>query len=88
MHTDDQHLFMIRLIEYPDPPSLGKLACRAPQEVTFLFFSTRLLEALDIAAFKIDSGHNMPNRSVFASRIDRLKDQEQRIAIRGMVQLL
>ena len=54
----------------------------------FELFGTRLLEAEDLAAFRIDSGHDMPDGSVFSGAIHSLKDQEQCVPTGGVVKIL
>ena len=54
----------------------------------FELFGTRLLEAEHLAAFRIDSGHDMPDGTVFAGAIHSLKDQEQCMPIGGVVKIL
>ena len=53
MHTDDQFLFVVRTIENTDSPLLWKPACRSPEKVVFQRISTRLIEAVDVAALRI-----------------------------------
>ena len=48
MHTDDEHLLVVRTVEDPDPPALWKPGCRAPEKVMLEFLGARLFEAEDL----------------------------------------
>ena len=41
----------------------------------------RVLEAEDLAALRIDPGHDVPDGAVLAGRVHRLKDQQHGIAV-------
>src|SRR5262249_59315601 len=58
MDTDDEHLFVIRTVEDTDSAALGKTHGRAPEEVVIQFGGARMFKAEDLAALRIDSGHN------------------------------
>ena len=88
MHSNNQHLFVVGTIEYADVTALGKPACRAPEKIMFQFVGARLFEAKDLAALRIDPGHNVPNGAVLAAGIHPLKNQEQRIAVGSVVKVL
>jgi len=81
MHPNNQHLFVVGTIEYADVTALGKPACRAPEKIMFQFVGARLFEAEDLAALRIDPGHNVPDGAVLAAGIHPLKNQQQRIAV-------
>ena len=74
MHPNDQHLLVVRTIKDADPPAFGKAAGRAPEKIMFQFFGTRLFEAENLAAFRINSGHDVPDGTVLASSVQRLKN--------------
>jgi hypothetical protein len=46
----------------------------------FQLVGVRLFETEDLAALRIDPGHDVPNGTVLACSIDPLKNQQQRIA--------
>ncbi|MGB7758803.1 MAG: hypothetical protein WBL61_03185 [Bryobacteraceae bacterium] len=54
----------------------------------FQFVGARLFEAKDLAALRIDPGHNVPNGAVLAAGIHPLENQEQRIAVGSVVKVL
>jgi hypothetical protein len=76
MHSNDQHFLIIGTVEDADPAALGKVACRAPEKIMFEFFGARLLKTEDLAACRIDPGHDMPDGAVFASAVHTLKNQQ------------
>jgi len=47
-----------------------------------------LFETENLAALRIDPGHDVPNGAVFPASVHPLKDQQQRLAIRRVVKML
>ena len=88
MHANDQHFLVIGPIEDADPPAFRQPAGRAPEKIMFQFFGARLFETEDLAALRIDPGHDVPDGAVLAGRVHRLKDQQHRIAVGRVVQAL
>ena len=88
MHSDDQHFLVIGTIEDADPPAFRQMSGRAPEKIMFQFVGGRLFETENLAALRIDPGHDVPDRTVLAARVHPLKNQQQRIAVGGVVQLL
>ena len=66
MHPNDQYFLVIGTIEYADPSAFGKPARRAPEKIMFQLFGARLFETVNLAAFGIDSGHDVPDGAVLA----------------------
>jgi hypothetical protein len=64
------------------------MAVRAPKKIMFQFIGGRLLETENLAALRIDPGHDVPDGSVLARSVHPLKNQQQRIAVGGVVKLL
>jgi hypothetical protein len=54
----------------------------------FQLKGARLFEAENLAALRIDPGHDVPNGAVLAASVHPLKNEEQRIAIGRVVQVL
>jgi hypothetical protein len=54
----------------------------------FQLIGARLFEAENLATFRIDSRHHVPNRAILAAGIHPLKNQQQRIAIGRVVKVL
>jgi hypothetical protein len=88
VNPDDQNLFVIRSIEYPDLAALGQVSRRAPQKIVLELRGTRVLVTEDLAALGIDPGHHMGDCTVLAGGIHGLEDQQQRIAIRSVEHFL
>jgi len=49
-------------------------------------FGARLFETEHLAALRIDAGHNVPDGPVLAGRVHCLEDQQDRVAIRRVMQ--
>jgi len=69
MQANDQHFLVIGTIENSDLPALGKTACGAPEKIMFQLVGARLLETEDLAALRIDPGHDVSDGAVFAGSI-------------------
>ena len=54
----------------------------------FQFLDARLSEAEDLAALRIDAGHQMPDGAVLAAGVHPLKDQQQSVTVGGVVKAL
>ena len=52
------------------------------------FLGAGMLEAEHLAALRIDAGHDVLDRAVLARRVHRLKNQQQRIAVVRVEQIL
>src|SRR6185503_17429708 len=61
---------------------------RAPEKVVLQFRGAWMLEAEDLAALRIDSGHHVLDRSVLSGRIHGLEDQEDGRAFGRVERLL
>jgi hypothetical protein len=83
-----QNLFVIRTVEDADPPALGERLHVPPQKVMVEFFVGRFLEAEDLAALRIHPGHDVLDGAVLAGRVHRLQDDQHRINIIGVEELL
>ena len=88
MHSDDEHLLIVRTIEDRDPTTLREIGGRSPEKVVLQFRCRRLLEAVDSTTLGIDAGHHMSDRAVLPRGVGRLKDQEYRVMIGRVVKLL
>ena len=51
-------------------------------------FGARLFETEHLATLRIDPGHDVPDGPILAGRVHCLEDQQDRIAIRRVVQAL
>ena len=88
MHPDDQHFLVIGAIEDADPPAFRQMTGRAPEKIMFQLLGAGLFETENLAALRIDPGHDVPNGAVFPASVHPLKDQQQRLAIRRVVKML
>ena len=88
MDSNNQYFLITRTIEDTDPPPFGQAARRAPEKIMFELIGARLFEAENLAALRIDPGHDVPNGAVLAARVHPLKNQKQRIAIGRIVKVL
>src|SRR5579863_8802585 len=75
MHARDQHLLVIRSVEYADAPALRKIAGGAPEEVVLQFTWARMFETEHLAALRIDPGHHMLDHAILAGSVHGLEDQ-------------
>src|SRR5664279_3919392 len=88
MHSNDQYFLVVRTIEDTDPSAFGKTAGRTPEKIMLQLFGARLFEAENLAALRIDPGHDVPDGAVLTGRVHPLKNQQQRIPVGGVVKLL
>ncbi len=88
MHPDHQHFFVVGAIEDPYFAAFRKPAGGAPEKIMLQFLSARLFEAGNVAALRVDPGHDVGYGSVLARRIHPLKNQQQCVPLGGVVKLL
>ena len=88
MHADDQHFLVIGSVEDADPAALRQIARGAPEKIVLQFGGAGVFEAEDLAALRIDARHHVPDRAVLAGGVHRLKDQQDRMAVGGVMKLL
>src|ERR1035437_3108721 len=88
MDGDDGHLLIVGTIEDADPPAFRQTAGRTPEKIMFQLFSARLFETENLAALRIDPGHDVPDGAVLAGSVHPLKNQQQRITVGRVVKLL
>jgi hypothetical protein len=86
MHN--QHLFVIGSVEDADPAAFRQTLRATPQKIMLQFRGTRVFEAERLTALGIDAGHDVPDGTVLACCIHGLKNQQQRITIGRVVQVL
>ncbi len=88
MDADDEDLFVIGAIEDADAPPLGQACRRPPQEIVIEIGGAWMLEAEDLAALRVDAGHDVLDHAVLAGRVHRLKDQQQGVPVVRVEQIL
>src|SRR5262249_12655674 len=74
--------------EDADPPALGQTFHAPPQEVVCQVFRRRGLEGVDLAALRVDAGHDVLDGTVLAGRVHRLEDEQHRPAVVGVEDVL
>ena len=88
MHPNDENFLIVGTIEDGDPPAFGKPVRGAPEEIMFQFLGAWLFETENVAALRIDPGHDVADGAVLAGGVYPLKNQQQRIAVGRVVKLL
>ena len=88
MHAHDEHFLVIGAVEDADAPAFGQAAGGAPEKVVFEFLGAGMFEAEDLAALRIDAGHDVLDGTVLAGGVHCLKNQKQRILVVGVKQAL
>src|SRR6267142_353228 len=87
-HADDQDFLVIRAVEDADTPALREHARAAPQEIVLQLLRARMLEAVDLAALRVHSGHHVLDHAVLARGVHGLEDDQQGVAVRGVKHVL
>jgi hypothetical protein len=85
MYANDEHLLVVRTIKDADPPAFRQPAGRSPEKIMFQFLRTRLFETENLAAFRINPGHDVPDGAVLTGGVQPLKNQQQGIAVGRVV---
>ena len=63
------------------PAALGQRLHRAPEVIVIEFLSRRSLEAVHLAALRVQPRHHVLDGAVLSRRIHRLKDDQQRVPV-------
>src|SRR5665213_4567401 len=69
MHANHQHLLVVGTVEYADPPPFGETTRGTPEKIMFQFVGAGLLKTEDLAALRIDPGHDVPDGAVLAASV-------------------
>ena len=88
MHAHDEHFLVIGAVEDADAAALRQAAGGAPEKIVLQFLGAGMFEAEDLAALRIDAGHDVLDGAVLAGGIHGLENQEQRILVVGVKQAL
>jgi hypothetical protein len=72
----------------PIRPRSGSRQVVRQRKSCFQFLGARLFETENLAALRIDPGHDVPDGAVLAGSVHPLKNQQQRIAVGRVVKLL
>ena len=76
--ANDQRLFVVTAVENADAAAFGHALRATPQEIVVEFLAGRRLERVDLAALRVDPGHHVFDRAVFARGIHGLENQQHR----------
>ena len=88
MDLHHEHVLVVRPVEDADPAALRQAPHVPPEEVVVQLLGRRLLEAEDLAALRIDAGHDVLDRAVLAGRVHRLEDDQDGVSVVGVEQVL
>ena len=88
MHSNDQHFLIVRTIEDADPAAFWKTARAAPEKIMLEFLGAGLLETVNLAPLRVDTGHNMADGAILSSAVHPLKNHQQCELVGCVVQLL
>src|SRR5262249_28159129 len=81
MHADDEGLLVVAAVEDADAPALRKALHAPPEVIVVEVLGRRRLERDDIAALRIDPGHDVLDRPVLASSVHGLEDEQHGPAV-------
>ena len=84
----DENLLVVGAIEDADLAAGGEVGLGAPEEVVGKFLGGGLFEAGDVAALRVNAGHDVADGAVFASGVHGLEDDGKGVATGGVVQAL
>ena len=88
VHAHHEDFLVVAAVEHTDPAALRQPARRAPEEVVFELLVARRLERVDLESDRVRAGEHRADRAVLAGRIHRLEDQQHRVPVVGVEQLL
>ena len=83
MDLHDKHFFVMAAVEDADLTALGQMLADPPQKIVIELVVAGFLEAVDLAARRIDAAHHRLDRPVLPGRVKRLEDHEQSPAVVG-----
>lgn len=79
---------IVGTIENSDSPALRETLRRTPEKIVIQLLKTRMFKTENLTALRIDSGHHMLDRAVFTGGVHCLKDQQRRVTVRRIEQIL
>ena len=88
MNANHEHFLIVGSVEDPDAAPRGEPHRRAPEIIVLEFLGGRLLEGMDVCAFRADPGHHVFDDVIFPSPIHTLEHQQQGVAVLGVQELL
>ena len=88
MDPDDEHVFVVGAVEDADATALRQRLHVAPEEVVIEVLARRLLEREDLAALRVDAGHDVLDGAVLPGGIRRLQHDQHRMRVGRIEPLL
>ena len=88
VHTDDEDIFVVAAVEDGESAESGGFLVDAPEKIVAKFFGRRGFEAGDVEAGRVDCIEDLADGTVFARRIEALKDEKERAAAFGVENIL
>ena len=83
-----QHFLVIGAVEDTDPAAFRQHLVGPPQIIVIQLLGGRRLEAVHLAALRVDAGHHMLDGPILAGGVHGLKDEQQRVGILGVEDVL
>ncbi len=81
MDADDEDFFVVAAIENADAAALWNAFVSAPQVVVIELLVAGRFERKNLAALRIDAGHDVLDDAVLAGGVERLKNQKDGPAV-------
>ena len=88
MHAHDQYLLVVRAVEDPDLAAFRQHPGTTPEKIVLQLLRAWMFETEDLAALRVDARHHMLDGAVFSGGVHRLEDQQDRVAVARVQQLL
>ena len=76
MHAHDERFLVITAIKNTDASALRERFHATPEIIMIEVFACRCFKGENLTSLRIHTGHYVPDCSVFAGRVHRLKDQQ------------
>ena len=84
VHTDNEHLLIVRPVEDADAATLRQALLAAPQVVVIKIFQGGLLERVHLAPLRVHPRHDVADGAILAGGVHRLEQQQQGVAVLGV----
>src|SRR6266852_1930828 len=80
--ANDQHVFVVRSVEYPDFAGLGQATADPPEKAVALLLGSGLFERRDLDRLRVQVADYVGDRAVLPARVHALQhDQERALAL-------
>jgi hypothetical protein len=88
VYANRKHFLVVAAVEHPDPSPLWQMDGRTPQEIVIELVRGGRLVGRDLETGRVHTRRHGTDRRVLPRRVDRLKDQQERVAVGGVQPLL